>query len=300
MKTDVSEYIGDSTTAFLTKIGKYINARYREVLRRYDWTQLFNTYTFTTTAALATYPMPNDFEEAWYIYDNTNKKVLWQRQEIGPQNDTTLVGSSEYFTVGEISMKDQPTSASTLSIVSDSSSDNTQTVFVRGIKNGYENTETVTLSGTTPATTTGSYTKILQISKSATSSGVITVTSNSGAVTIAVIPAGQLQARYRIIRFFYIPTASVSMVVRYKRSPLPLVNDYDYPILDIADELVVGATADAWRAKRQFAKADVLDNKFEQMLSLRIFQEEQDRDVTIDPIPYPRDNNYNVSTTTSN
>ena len=288
IKTDVAEFIGDSSTTFLTKIGKYINARYRDILRRYDWNHLFNTYTFTTTANQSTYPMPYDFQEAWYIFDNTNKKVLYQKQEMGSQNDTTLIGSPDYYTVNEVSMQAQPTAASTLSLVSDSASDNTQSVFIKGTVNGYENSETVTLGGTTPVVSTKSYTKVTQISKSATSSGVVTVTSNSGAVTLAVIPAGQLQARYRIIQFYYIPSSSISMVVRYKRSPLPLVNDYDYPILDIADELIVGAQADAWRAKRQFSKASEMDSKYEQMINFRIFQEEQDRDISIDPTSYQR------------
>jgi hypothetical protein len=293
MKTDVGEFIGDTSTAFLTRIGKYLNARYRNALQRYSWSHLFDTHTLTTTANQATYPAPFDFEEALYIWDDTNKVSLWQKPEIASESDALLTGAPKYVSVKEVSMANQPTSASTISFVSDSASDNTQRIFIKGLVNGYENSETITLGAMTPVATTNSYTKVTQISKSGTTAGVVTATSNSGAVTIATIPAGQLQARYRVLHFYYIPASSITMKIRYKRSPLPMVNDFDYPIIDIADELIVGAQADAWRAKRQFGKASELEAKYEKMLNDRIFQEEQNREIVIEPTAYSRDSYSN-------
>jgi len=45
-------------------------------------------------------------------------------------------------------------------------------------------------------------------------------------------------------------------------------------ILDIEDLLELGATADAWRYKRQFGKAQAMDILFEKELSEHIFAQE--------------------------
>lgn len=299
MKTDVGEFIGDTTSSFLLKIGKYLNFRYRDILRRYPWKQIFGSTTITTVANQATYPMPWDFEEPVYMFDNTNKVPLWEKPEIGAQNDTTLIGSSQYFSIKESSCAAQPTSASTLSVVSTSASD-TGFVFIKGtLSTGVEVVETVTLTGTTPVVPTNTYTGVVQISKNAISVGTITITSNSGAVTIAVLGPRQMQARYRILQLFYIPVATTSVIVRYKKRVLPLVNDYDYPLIDLADEMIFGAQADAWRAKRQFSKAAALEAQYEDLVEKRMYQQEQTHDVTFDPTPYPRDTNYNASTSTN-
>lgn len=299
MKTDVGEFVGDTTSSFLLKVGKYLNFRYRDILRRYPWKQIFGSTTITTVANQATYAMPWDFEEPVYIFDNTNKVSLWEKPEIGALNDTALVGSSQYFSVKESSCAAQPTSASALSIVSSSASD-TGTVFIKGtLSTGVEVVETVTLTGTTPVASANSYTGVVQASKNAISVGTITITSNSSAVSIAVLGPRQMQARYRILHLYYIPSATTSIVVRYKKRVLPLVNDYDYPIIDFADEMIFGAQADAWRAKRQFQKAAALEAQYEELVEKRMYQQEQTHDVSFDPTPYPRDVNYNASTSIS-
>jgi len=296
MKTDVSDFIGDASTSFMTKIGKYVNYRYRDIMGRYDWKELYNTYTITTVANQSSYALPNDYQDIVYVFDNTNKKPLYFKPEVGWQNDTTLVGSSDYFTISESTVGTQPASASTITIVSDYASDNTQTIFLKGVSNGFIKTETLTLGGTTPVTSSNSYTKLIQVSKSATTTGGVTV-KDSLSNQLTYLEPTQLHTRDRLIKFFYIPVSSVSIVIRYKREIYPMINDYDYPIIDCADEIILGAQADAWRAKRQFAKAAAMEQEYEQMVNLLMFQEEQNKDISIDPIPYPRSTSVNATTT---
>jgi hypothetical protein len=297
MKGNVAEIVGDTSAAFQTKIGKWINRRYRDFMRRYQWKELYDTYTITTVANQATYALPEDFGEAVYFYDNTNKATLWESPEFGSQNDTSLVSASQYFSISESSVKAQPTSASTLSVVSTSASDNTQTLFVKGFTGTVTVEETISLNGTTPVSSANSYTKVYQISKSAVSAGTISVTSDSAAVTQAVMSPKVMQARYRIAHLFYIPVGTTSIVVRYKRAVTPLINDYDYPIMDIGDELELGAEADAWRAKRQFSKSSALDGVFENELAKRMFQEEQNADITFKPTAYNRQSIIGIGNT---
>jgi len=132
IKDNVANIIGDTSSGFKTKIGVWANRRYRDIVSRYQWAQLFKTYTLTTTANVAEYPLPIDFGELVYVYDNTNKKTLWHREERGQQNDTSLVGSSDYFSLKEATVKEQPSSASVLTVVSDAAGDTTQTIFIEG------------------------------------------------------------------------------------------------------------------------------------------------------------------------
>lgn len=289
MKTEVGEFVGDTTSSFLVKVGKYLNFRQRDILRRYPWKDLYATTTITTVANQATYPLPADFAEVVYVYDNTNKKKIWEAPEFGEQNDTNLTAAADYFTVKESGMLAQPTSNSTLTVTGSNAADVTQTVFIRGITStGSEGSESVTLNGGSAVTTSNSYTTVLQVSKSAVTVGPVTVRSNGAAVTIATISPNQLQARYRQIHFYYIPSGTTSLVVRYKKQVLPMTNDYDYPLVDLADEMIFGAQADAWRAKRQFMKAAALESQYEALVAQRIFQEEQNKDNIINPTPYSR------------
>ena len=49
----------------------------------------------------------------------------------------------------------------------------------------------------------------------------------------------------------------------YHIKPLPLLSDNDYPIIDIADLLEIGAKADGWKYKRQFAKSREMEGQFD-------------------------------------
>lgn len=93
---------------------------------------------------------------------------------------------------GEDGVSDQPTSASTLKIVSSSASDSSQTVRVEGLVSGLPDFEDFSLNGTTAVTGSKSFTRVDRVVKSATTIGRITVTSNSDNVTIVVLPVGDV------------------------------------------------------------------------------------------------------------
>lgn len=87
----------------------------------------------------------------------------------------------------------QPSSASALAIASSLAADTTQKLIVEGLVDSLEDYEVITLTGTTPASTSKSfsYIKGMRLDKAAT--GTVTVTSNSAAVTNATLTAGQLE-----------------------------------------------------------------------------------------------------------
>lgn len=275
---NVQNEITDTSTSIQSIIKNYINRRYFQILRAINWEYINSSYTFNTVAGTQNYVLPDDFGKPLIVRDATNNR------EISEVDYQTLISKniSNFSTAGTINqysilddkIQNQPTSASQLSIVSSSVSDTTQSIFIRGVSSGSEIYETVALNGTSSVATVNSYTRIISISKDTTSSGVVTVTSNSGAITIIVIAPVITTPFFKKIVFHYIPTNIITIAIPYYVKPLPMVDDNDYPIIDISDGIELGAMADALRYKRQFAKASVFEGQFAQFLNDYIWDKE--------------------------
>lgn len=266
MQTNVGTEVMDTSPAFKTIIKEYINNRYFQVLRQINWQNINPDYDFNTVAGTQNYPLPEDFNKPLSVRDTTNgvelsEMDLQQLISVYPDSldDTGIVGR---YVILEDTVQNQPTSASRLSIVSSSASDTTQTIRVKGISGGIEIEENVTITGKTPVLTnaTDTFTQVRAISKSAATVGGITVTA--GSVTVAVLSPAALESRCRIMKLHYVPSLVINIACPYITKPLPMVSDYDYPVLDIGDLIEIGAKADAWRYKKMFAKANVFEAQF--------------------------------------
>lgn len=71
----------------------------------------------------------------------------------------------------------------------------------------------------------------------------------------------------KYIRFHYVPDKAYTIQLPYYVTPSALSADTDTNILNIEDLIEVGAIADSWRYKRQFAKAKDMDVQFYAMLN---------------------------------
>jgi len=298
LKTNIGQEVQDTSSAFSTILGRFINRRYFQILRAINWQNLRTDYSITTTSGTKDYVLPDDFDKEISVEDGVNDILLTrlELQDISRNypGATADAGTVYRYSILEDTVQKQPTSASTLSIVSSSASDNTQTILIRGIVSGYETSETVLLTGITPAVTTNTYSRVKGISKSSNTVGKVTVTSNTGAVTQSVLPPKILESRYKLIRLHYVPTTTLVLSVVYIIKPLPLTEDYDYPVLDIADLLEIGVLADAWRYKRQFAKAQTMEILFNQELSNYIWSKENSPNMIFQfcPTTYNNDDLY--------
>lgn len=276
----VSSTIGDSTEAMHTLIRGYINNRYKEILRRCNLLDTNRSdYSFTTVAGTEDYVLPQDFMKEISVRDATNKanlmRVDLQSSIASNPYSTDEQGSVRQYVIMDKTVRSQPSSASILTFVSSSTSDTSQTIYVKGFDaNGYEDYESVTINGTSSVVTTKSFSRILLVAKSALTAGTITVTANSGATTVAIMSRAMLEHRIKVMRLSSIPNVAISIEINYIANMLPMVSDYDYPLIDCADILEAGAEADGWRFKRQFAKAADLDIIFEKRLANMIFDYE--------------------------
>jgi hypothetical protein len=140
---------------------------------------------------------------------------------------------------------DQPRKASPVTVVSSSTSDTSQVITIFGTVNGYPDSQQITLNGTTPATATTnqkSFSSIERVSKSASTIGRVTVTTNSTQETIAVLPTGDTTAgiKYKKVQIYPAPDAIYKMNVIYYKEPYRLVNDNDiHELGPDFDELII-------------------------------------------------------------
>jgi len=295
IKGNVGAEAQDTSASFATLIGKFANRRYFQILRAINWNSIQPDYTFDTVAGTQKYVLPDDFSKEISCTDTTNDRELSRttlEKLISDYADISDSGTVERYCIIEDCVQEQPTSASVLTIVSSSASDTTQTILIRGISGGVETYESVTLTGTTDALTTNSYTRIKGISKSAVTAGYITIDSNSAAVTQAVIPKETLITNYKLILLHYVPASISTIALPYIINPMPLSQDYDYPIIDIGDLIELGALADCWRYKRQFSKAQTMEVLFTQQLQEYVFSKENQPNMINQFIPetFDRDN----------
>lgn len=273
MKTNVGNMVQDTSSAMLTKIGVFLNDRYDEVRRRIKHAlipYLRADYTFSTTAGTEDYVLPQDIGEVVSVIDKTNKIQLVgiTSQQWIDKNYQSIdtQGTVENYVILESVVKAQPAASGVVTVVSSSSADTTQTVYIRGLDaNGVETDESITLTGESEASGSTSFSRILGISKSSATTGNVTVTRDT--TTLSVLAPDALESRFKIMRLVSIPSGVVTIEINYVQKNLPMVNDYDYPIIDCGDILEAGATADAQRYKRMYAKALDWEQIYEKKLA---------------------------------
>lgn len=94
----------------------------------------------------------------------------------------------------------------------------------------------------------------------------------------------------KTLKLVQTPASDLSLLLFYVPAQVTLSSDSDYPELDCSDVLEAGATADAWRYKRQNAKAQDFEAIFEKRLATYIWDLESNtnRVPMMNPKPYSR------------
>lgn len=242
-----------SGTTFDTAIKNTINSSLFRLSREALWKCLRRATSFSATASTEEFvlaPQVSDRFFMWhedYGYPYVMKYIPEQKfLSMGIDKDGT--GTPTHYRMWTTDMvKAQPSAASVITVVSSSAADTTQVVTVFGIVSGYPDYETISLNGVTGVAGTKSFTSVDRITKNATTTGRITATSNSAAVTVAVIPTGDTTAGliYRKVKLYPLASAAVTMNVYYYKDPYRLVADGDVHELghDFDEALILLSTA---------------------------------------------------------
>lgn len=139
---------------------------------------------------------------------------------------------THYRMWGEDMVLRQPNEGSVVTVVSSSSSDTSKNITVFGTVSGYPDYEVIqtnSTNGTTSSAGSKSFTSIERVVKDSSTVGRITCTTNSGNVTVAVLPVGDSTGGilYKKVSLFPLPDSIYDINVLYYKDPWRLVNDGD-------------------------------------------------------------------------
>jgi len=199
--------------------------------------------TLATVVSQEDYELPRDVDKIYLIRQITSPTVLRfieDRDFYLQIPYPTAMGSPFFYRIFEdtgvataLSTDDKVT------IVSSSTADTTQTISVSGYASadGIKDSETISLNGTTTVNGTKTWKsgKPLRISKSAATTGSVTIKEFTTPFTsILVLGPEDRSAYFKIASFYPIPSAVITMYLEYFTRIRIMANDSDSP--DIPEE----------------------------------------------------------------
>lgn len=247
------------------KIKDWVNESYQDVWRYFLWPESLLRGTVDSVASQDYIPFPPHVESILSLSQQASP--LWLDFHPAAQFvrdffrslDSASTGTPRDWTDdGESAVLKDPSAASVVSVSSDSASDVSQTVRVWGRNaNDVKLTDSIQLNGTTVVAGTVSMRYVDKISKSATTTGTVTATSNVAAVTLARIAPRDLVSRYLRARLHLSPDAVVTMYWLGKKRIIPLVFDEDTLQIDADEAVIAGACVRSFREQDELEKAEL-------------------------------------------
>lgn len=271
----------------LPKVKDWCAYRYDRIMRSFFWKQLIRDYTISVTSGTSDYALQSDVAKVISIIDETNGAVIEETTNqahnrfVAPVLEVagdvqTSKQPSTYRFIGTKSVKALLSAADTVYVVSTATTDiSPKVVRIRGLVSGTEVAETITLTGTTNATSTNTYDANSELVISVGTSdgtiddtdGVISVKETTSGTTLAVLAPEAKTVEYNWIRLSPQPAAALTARVWYKKNWYRLVNDNDIPLIPCANEIVEGVIADALWEDGQSNEAQAKEQKFNLMVT---------------------------------
>lgn len=266
----------------LPKVKDWCRTRYDRILRPFPWRELTRNYSLSITAGTRDYALRYDLENIIKIWDATHGCEITEQtvqdyvRFVAPIYEVTgnvqTGNPDKYIDIGSKGCSALMSTADQVQVLSTSASDVSPMVIrIRGEVNGIEMAESITLTGTSAATSTNTYDSGAELFITAGTSdgslqdlvGVVTVreqdtTSN----VLAKLAPGERSPLYKWVRFSVTPSTAATAQVWYKKRWVPLNNDNDAPIIPCANEIIEGVVADALWEDGQEAAAQAQESKF--------------------------------------
>lgn len=233
--TNLDEAGTTGTTATLA--GNFINQAQQLRLAMQPWPFMVwdSAETFTCTTGTRFYALHQEYWRPLYFFNQTTQCYLIEtpaRQLADTQArwNTDTGHPLQFRLASRSAVQAQPTSSSTIRIVSSSASDTTaaKAITVRGVTANGVTSESLTPNGISQVTSTNSFSKILAVTKGAAWVGNLTMTSNAGAVTNLFLFPTEYGRNYQQIELLVSPSADV-IEYRFIRQPIILSSDNDIP-----------------------------------------------------------------------
>lgn len=235
VKTETRDRLKDTAVSPIlndTRFLRWAKEFYLDFIPRTGGGWLYDEYTFSSVASTAEYAFPSRFMRALKLFDTTNNKEVFcgdNQDEVADPDRSNTGTPSWYQRAYLLEVQAQPSSASVITASSSSASDVTSYfVQIRGLDaNSNEIEETITLNGATGVATTASFTKVYEVTKNGTSNGIVTVTSNTAAVTLVKLSKEETRRQFQWIRLVSVPDSVIAYRLHFLRKPRQVVDAYD-------------------------------------------------------------------------
>lgn len=297
LRDNIASVIMDTDTGTLTLIDNALNLTLGEIHHHHPWTWKRRKTTFATVASQEAYNLDEEIDEIALLRDLTNSRKLlyvpdrqFYRYIPDPENTT---GTAQYYRRWEeTGFSTNLAAADTVYVQSSSTADTTQKVLITGRRSsdGLVVTNSLSLNGTTTVTSTDTFDTdgLMYLSKSASTTGTVTVYRTTGATVLTRIGPNDTAPRYKRIGLYPIPSAVVTIYVEYYERLRYLVNDGDAPQMDSKWAWVLreGALAKMWQYKQKDAMFAASQGLFDRGLKQMVREDDANPDYI--PVLEPR------------
>lgn len=257
----------------------------------YDHKWTFNRRKTSISVSTETYQLPRDCDDIALIRQtSTPVKLHYIPDELFYEMlpNPTATGSPKWYRLWEQEgVEVRLSTDDTLEIVSSSTSDTNQTVRIVGYDtNGLLRTESLTLNGTTKVDGSITYDagKILKVSKSADTTGIITIREATADTTLVKLAPTETSARFKIVSFYPIPTSAITLYVEYFTHIRRLEGDNDVP--DLPEKWLWVVRLGAMAKVYQYQNKEALFNSTQAMYASGVRSMVKEDMRNVDYIPY--------------
>ena len=249
-------------TQIETLLQRFVNLTLGEIWTAAPWGFKRRKQTFATVASQEDYNLDAEVDEIRLLrLRSTPRKLVYIPDHIfyELQADPEGTGSGTpwgYRLWEETGFATNLAAADTVYINSSSTADtSTFTVRISGRNSSGEIvTETLTLNGTSNVTssTTWAASGLMQISKSARTTGTITCYRTTGATQLTELAPDETAPRFKRLSLYPIPSSALTLYLEYDERLRPLFHATDVPQMDHKWNwvLIEGALAKTWEYKQ--------------------------------------------------
>lgn len=296
IRDDIASTVRETQISSL--LTSFINTTALEMHLFNPWTFLRRKQTFATVVDQEDYNLDSEIDRIAVLRQISSPRRLFYLPDnlfyqYVPDPESRGSGTPDIYRLWEETGFSTNLAAADTVYVSSSSALDTSTFTVRVVgrnSSGEVVAETLTLNGTSSvtSTTTWALAGLMNISKSASTTGTITCYRTTGATVLSELEPDNLAPRFKRISLFPIPSAVVTMYLEYYERFRYLINDTDIPQIDSQWNWVLreGSLARVWEYKQNEQLSLAHRAIFQQgLLQMR---QQDERNVDYVPVLQPR------------
>jgi hypothetical protein len=241
LRDQVLRIVGeDGDTVTETMVKDLMNQAHMNRVTQHSWPFMRwgRTETITVVSGTRDYALHQEFGKGIDFFNSTAGRGMVElpyREEllVVEEADDATGSALEFQIAGTQPVKQQLTANSIVKIVSTSAADNTAAVaiIITGEDaDGDVVTESITPNGVTAVSGTTTFRTILGVTKTADTTGTMTLKDASDTALLALAPTENGKT-YRVLRLMRTPDGGYTLKYRFQMKPRELVNDFDIPQL---------------------------------------------------------------------